>query len=402
MATKKKSQEDKLKEKIKKQLEEQQVSTAEEAPKAEEETKESRPGSAPYTQPNRFLTRMAKKKDVAMFFRELAILVEAGYPIMRALTLLANKTTNRHFAGDIDRIAQMVERGNSLGKALANFPWYFPPMTVSMIEAGESSGRLADSLSSIADDFDLDEELSDKIAQAMSYPVLTAIFACLAALVILLFVVPTFADVYEKNNMPLPPLTQLLVWASSTLTDFWWLWLPAIAVGIWAVRKRVLQSIDYFDGVFLKIPLVRDIIILGAMARFTASLNILVSNGVSILQSIELATGVVNNSAIRKVLMRTRDSVERGKSLAEPLAKAGFFPPIMVDMMMVGEESGTLPFVLGQTTKAMRASLEQMIGRFSVILGPILTLVVGVLVLFVTLSLFIPYFDFMLALANIN
>lgn len=344
--------------------------------------------------------RASNLQEVSMFCRELAILLEAGYPLLRALTLLANKTSNRRFAYEVERVARQVEKGGTLAKGLAGSDAYFDSTMVSMIEAGEASGELVPVLTNIADDLDANDELADKIRQAISYPLLTAGIAVLVFLIILIFVIPTFAAVYDKHNMELPTVTALLVGMSTFITGYWWLWMPALALGGWYFWRRSGQSTQALDGLLIRMPLIGEIIVLGTMARFATSLKVMLSNGVPILQAIQLAKGVVTNRTLRDVVQQMSDNAESGKSMAAPLAKAGYFPPIMVDMLFVGEESGKLPFVLGQIVRSLRMQLDRIISRLSVILGPVMTLVVGVMVLAIILSLFIPYFGFLTEIAE--
>ncbi len=352
--------------------------------------------------PRRIMSRMAKKPDIAMFFRELSILIDAGYPIMRALTLLGNKSTNKHLGGTIEQIAMQVEKGSTFSKALGSFPWYFSPMIVSMVEAGESGGQIAEALNNIAADFESDDELNDKMRRALAYPVLTAGIAVLVFMLVLIFVVPTFAGVYTQHNMELPAITSMLVGLSNIVTGYWWLWIPGLALVVWFLRRRVLENFGMFDRFYLRIPVIKDILILGSMARFSSSLNVLLSNGVPILQSLDLAQGAITNVYLQDVVKRMRNNVEVGRSMVQPMAEEGIFPPILVDMLFVGEESGQVPFVLEKIVHALRIQLDRLTSQLAILLGPIMTLFVGGLVLLITLSLFIPYFSFISSLGEIH
>ncbi len=390
---------EKLKAKVKQQLKERATVDAEptEMPRS---VLESMPTST-VRPPNRFLKRMAKPYEVATFFRELAILVESGYPILRALTLLANKISNRHLADNVEQVAMQVEKGSTMAKAMAAFPWYFSSMIVSMVEAGETGGNLVDSLNSISDDFENDEEINDKMKQALAYPVLTGLISLFVFLAILVFVVPTFGQVYEQHNMDLPASTALLVALSNFVTGFWWIWVPVLAFFGWFIKQKLTANLNAFDGLLLRVPIVGEIIILGSMARFSSGLRVLLNNGVPILQSLELAKGSVTNSVLQDTIHRMALSAESGKSLAQPMAEAGHFPPIMVDMLFVGEESGRLPFVLLQVSRALRLQLDRLTSQMAVTLGPVMTLVVGLMVLVIALSLFVPYFDFLGTLGTV-
>ena len=392
---------EKLKAKVRQQLKERGVS-GEEAPKAET-TSAPAEGAASYSPPSPGLfQRTAKKPEVAMFFREFSILVESGYPILRALNLLSSKITNRHLADTLGQVALQVEKGSTLSKAMASYPWYFTPMILAMVEAGESGGELVEALNSIADDFESNEDLTDKMVRALSYPLLTAGIAILAFLGILVFTVPTFADVYKKHNMELPTSTALLVALSTILTHYWWLWLPLLVLAGWALWKKFLPNLGALDGLLLRIPVLGEILVLGSMARFSSSLRILLSNGVPLLHSLTLARNTINNRSLAAVVDRMRQSAESGKSLAQPLAESGLFPALMVDMLFVGEESGKLPFVLEQIAKSLRMRLDRITNQLAVTLGPVMTLVVGVLVLLIALSLFVPYFNFISMLGEIK
>ncbi|RJO63738.1 MAG: type II secretion system F family protein, partial [Myxococcales bacterium] len=259
-----------------------------------------------------------------------------------------------------------------------------------------------EALNNIADDYDADEELADKMSRAMAYPILTVVIAAAVFFVVLVFVVPTFSRAYEAHSMSLPFVTSILVGLSHFITGYWWLWIPLLALGVYALRRRIVSNVHYFDGLVLRIPVIGPILIMGSLARFASTLKVLLTNGVPILRSLELARGAVNNTVIEDVIRRMEKNVEAGKSLVQPMAEAGFFPPIVVDMLFVGEESAKLPFVLEHVVKTLRLQLERTIGRLSLTLGPVMTLIVGGLVLLISLSLFIPYFDFLSALPDMR
>jgi len=399
------STDEKLKEKVREQLKQKamnQGGNGEELGESDFDAIDNPTINVSSRTPAFFSNRLAKTEDVSMFFREMAILIESGYPLLRALTLLANKTSNAHLAGSIERIAIEVEKGSSLAKAMSFIPWYFSPIVVSMVEAGEAGGKLVPVLTNIADDIDASDELSDKVKEALAYPILTFGVALLVFFLILAFVVPTFANVYAENKMELPAITSALVWMSSVLTDFWWLWIPLVGGVIFYIRNKMSINVHAFDGLVLRIPLIRDIVVLGSMAKFASSLMVLLDNGVPIMRSLELSKGSVDNIYLKKIIQKMRDNVEAGKSMSQPLTEISYLPPIMVDMMFVGEESGKLPFVLGQIISTLKLQLNRIVSKLSITLGPVMTLFVGGMVLLITLSLFIPYFDFLSSLGEIR
>ncbi len=349
-----------------------------------------------------FFARKAKSQDISMFFRELSILLETGYPLLRALKLLAGKTVNRSLSNELQRVAAQVESGGTLAKALRLSPNYFTPVTVSMIEAAEASGKLKETLNIIAMDLDNDEELTTKVRHAMSYPVLTLIFAFIASMVILLFVIPSFAEGYSTNDMELPMTTALLVGFSSILSTYWWIWVPALVVIVFVLIRLGKANVQFFDRLLLRVPLIGEIIILGTMMRFSNTLRVLLDSDVPILDSLKLARGAVTNSVIKQVINEARANVQVGKSLSQPFSRFKYFPPMLIDMMTVGEESGKLPFVLEHIFFALRIRLNRLINSMTITLGPIMTMFVGILVLIVVLMLFIPYFDMLTALSNIR
>ncbi len=349
-----------------------------------------------------FLARKAKSQDISMFFRELAILLETGYPLLRALKLLASKTVNRSLSNELQRVAAQVEAGGTLAKALRQSPKYFTPVTISMIEAAEATGKLKETLTIIAMDLDNDEELTARIRHAMSYPMLTLVFAIAASLVILLFVIPSFAEGYTHSDMELPFTTALLVSFSQFLSNFWWLWLPALIVLVIVVIRLAKANVRLFDSLVLRIPIIGEIVMLGTMMRFSNTLRVLLDSDVPILESLKLARGAVNNSVLKQIINEARANVQKGKSLSQPFSRFKYFPPMLVDMMTVGEESGKLPFVLEHIFFALRIRLNRLINNMTVTLGPIMTMFVGLLVLVVVLMLFIPYFDMLTALSNLR
>jgi len=383
------STDDNLKEQIKEQIRKTQP-----PPKKE--------GAEGPRAPGRFTGR-ASPIEVAGFFREFGILTNAEYPVPRALRLLGRVTSNPDLAQTVRTLADQVEKGTHLSKAMGMFPWYFDPVVLNITKAAEASGDLDHGLTYIADMLEFDQDIRDRIWNALMYPLVLISLSVGVILALLLFVVPMFAENLSKAGGKFEGISAFVFGVSEFLRSPWIVLLLAAIVGggVAAARWRANNPTS-FDMMLGRIPVIGRLMKIAALTRFVNMFHMLTINGIGILQCLDLAKGAMNNAYLRRAIADMHKSVEAGRSLAEPLRKYTDLPPVVVDMVSVGEDAGKLPQMLESLSKTMRAQLLRSATRIAAILQPLLMVIIGFIILIVVLSFFFPYFDVLTSLAQMR
>jgi type IV pilus assembly protein PilC len=340
-------------------------------------------------------TGRVKLKDLAVFSRQFATMINSGLSLLRALTILGEQTSNRRLAEVITLVRAEVEKGASLSGSLAKHPKVFNRLYVSMVRAGEIGGFLDQVLVKVAETFEKEVELRSKIRSAMTYPVV--VFAMVVGIVaaMLLFVVPTFAGLYASLGGTLPLPTRLLMGASDALRRFFIPILLAVGGLVFGFRKwKATQRGRYFlDRFKLKVKVFGPLFHKSALSRFTRTLATLIRSGVPILQALEIVGETVNNAVISRAVRDVQDSVREGESLATPLARHATFPPMVVQMMAVGEETGALDTMLSKVADFYDQEVEAAVASLTSLIEPILIAVMGAAVGGMVVALYLPLFN---------
>ncbi len=383
-------------ESIKSQIKGQLV--AQQAAKAKEkEAKDERKA------PGRFSGR-ADRIEVSGFLRELGTLIEAGYPLPRALALLGRNTSNLDLASTIEDLRTQVEKGGALSKAMGRYPWYFDGVMVNIVKASEGGGKLDRGLEYISDMVDFDQEIRDRVSQALMYPAILFATTSLIVIGMMIFIVPLFAGYVREAGAQFTGMSAIVLGVSEMMRSPAWIVLflgTIVGVVYGGYRWRQANELQ-FDTLIGRIPIVGRLMLLAAVARFVNMFHMLTVNGVGLLQTLDLAKGALGNAYLRRAIDEMHASVESGKTLAEPLRKFHAFPPVAADMISVAEESGRLEKVLGSLSKTMRTELRRSATKITIILEPIMLLVLGVVALTVVVSFFIPYFDLLTAVGSMK
>jgi type IV pilus assembly protein PilC len=346
----------------------------------------------------------ANRIEVAAFMREFSILSRAEYPVVRALNLLSENTSNSNLRSTITQISGAVQTGTTLSAAFDEHPWYFDKVTISVVRAAEASGRLSEGLNYIADQYEYDQEIKDKVVTAMTYPaVLTVIsFAVIAG--VLTFIIPQFGAQLTDAGGKLEGLAAFVFSISQFVSHpigiaatAAALILPTIGVIQW--RRQNEAS---FTNAVSRIPIIGRIVMLGSITRFVNMLQILLSNDVKALQALELARGAVNNTTLRNAVSDMHANVEKGQAMASALDNYSAFPHVFRDMIAVGEESGKLTEMLSHLAKTMKNDLNRTTDRIMVLLQPFLLVFLGGIVLSTFIVFFVPYFELLTTLSQIK
>ena len=335
-----------------------------------------------------------KLKDLAVFSRLFATMINAGLSMLRTLTILAEQTENSELQRVLRLVKSDVEAGSSISAAFAKHPRVFPPLMVSMVKAGEAGGFLDMSMRQIADNYEAEVKLRGKIKAAMTYPVVVLILAVVMVIGMLLFVVPVFEDMFASLGGTLPLPTQILV----TLSGWMKFLAPMLAVltvaGLWAWRKygQTEQVRDVVDPLKLKLPVFGKLFQKVALARFARTLSTLLHSGVPILAALEITGESSGNVVIRRALNEVKDSVKAGESISGPLAKHEVFPPMVVHMMASGEETGALDEMLGKIGEFYDQEVEATTESLTALIEPLMIAFLGGVVGSMIVALYLPIF----------
>ena len=341
-----------------------------------------------------FLKRI-KSGEVSVATRQLSILLGAGVPLVGSLEALISQIGNPQLKKIMAEIKESVNEGNSLAYALSSHPRIFSNVYVNMVRAGEASGSLDVVLDRLADLGEHEQALKGRFKAAMAYPVFMFFVGALVLFFIITFVVPNITQIFKQMDQTLPIPTVVLISVSNFLKSFWWIILLAIASIIAIVRqlKNTPRGRYVWDDFKLRIPILGLINNKMAVASFGRTLGSLLKAGVPLITALQIVRNIVNNVIIADVIDETVEEIQAGKSLASPLAKSRWFPPIVIQMISVGEQSGELETMLFKIAETYDRDVESQIMAMTSILEPVMILVMGLVVLFIVLSILLPIFE---------
>jgi type IV pilus assembly protein PilC len=334
-------------------------------------------------------------KDLAVVTRQLSTMIASGLSLLRALTILSEQTQNKHLASVLATVVNEVETGGSLSDSLARHPKEFPPIMINMIRAGEVGGFLDGALDSIAMNFEKEAKLRSTIKSAMAYPVMVLALSVIAVILMLLFIVPIFKKMFEGLGSQLPLPTQLLVNLSEAMV---WVLPIGIIVGVvfsvwWNNNKNTDRVRAFVDPLKLKIPIFGPLLKKIAVARFTRNLSNMIGAGVPILQALSVVGDTSGNWVLSEASKRVADSVRQGKSIAGPLADEPVFPPMVVQMIAVGEDSGSLEIMLSKVSDFYDSEVQATTEALTSLIEPLLIAFLGVVVGGMIIALYLPIFS---------
>jgi MSHA biogenesis protein MshG len=333
-----------------------------------------------------------KPADLLMFTRQLASMSRSRLPMLQIIDGLRRGTPSKPLAKVLLDVRNSLDRGLTLAGGLAKHPKVFSSYYVNMVRVGEGAGRLDEAFNNLLRQLEFDDAVSKKVKSATRYPTFVLIAIAIAMLVLTIFVIPTFEQTFKSMNIELPLLTRILLGASGFMADYWWLLLLLIVGAVFAVKARLATPSGrlWWDTVVLRLPIIGKIVSKSAMARFSESFASAIKSGVPIAQSLELASGVVDNAFYSSRIMIMRRGLERGESLTRLAAAAKIFSPLELQMIAIGEESSDLEGVLGKLAESYQRDVEFDVSRLGQSIEPLLLGVMGVLVAILVAGIFMP------------
>jgi type IV pilus assembly protein PilC len=341
-----------------------------------------------------FMQRV-KLRELAIMTRQLSTMISSGMTILRSLTVLEAQTQGKLLRETLTAVRKDVEAGLPLSDAMTRHPKVFGPLFISMIRAGETGGMLEESLVRIADQLEKEDALRRQVRAAMAYPAVVVTFALGVMLALVAFIVPVFAKIFAEFKGELPALTKLTMGASSFLTGRWYLCILVTGGAVWAfiMWKQSDWGRPQWDAFKLRLPLkIGDTVQKIALARWSRTFSALISSGVPILQAIEITGKTAGNSLVERAMDDVTESVKRGGTIAAPLKNVPVFPAMTVDMIAVGEETGALDTMLSKTADFYETEVEAAVKAITSILEPAMIIVVGGMVGFIVISMYLPMF----------
>lgn len=336
-----------------------------------------------------------KTRDIVIFTRQFSTMINAGLPLVQSLDILQQQTENDKLQKVIQDVLYDVESGNTLADAMGEHPRVFSKLYVSMVAAGEAGGILDTILLRLATFLEKADALTRKVKGAMIYPGVVLTVALLAVVVLLIFVIPTFQDMFSAAGVALPLPTQIVISLSAFLQAWWWALILAGAGVFFAVRAyyRTSNGEKTIDTILLKMPVLGDLLRKAAVARFTRTLGTLVSSGVAILEGLEITAKTAGNRVIQDAVMESRASIAGGDTISGPLKKSGAFPPMVVQMINVGEQTGGLDEMLSKIADFYDDEVDNAVSALLSVMEPILIVVLGVVVGGMIVAMYLPIFD---------
>ncbi len=341
-----------------------------------------------------FMKPKVSTRDLVIFTRQFATMIDSGLPLVQCLDIQAKQAENLTFREELAQIKESVESGSTFADALKRFPGTFDELYQNMIAAGEVGGILDTILNRLAVYLEKAENLKRQIKGAMMYPVITIVVAGVVVTVLLLFVVPSFEQMFADMGAALPALTQMVIDLSAWLQANWWIVLGVIFGTIWGTKTfyQTEKGNIVLDGVMLKVPVFGDLLTKVAVARFCRTLGTMLSAGVAILEALDICGRTSGNKIIERAIVQVRQGISEGRNISEPLAEAKVFPDMVVQMISMGEATGALDVMLNKVADFYEDEVDQSVEAMTSMLEPLIMVFLGVIIGGLVIAMYLPIF----------
>jgi type IV pilus assembly protein PilC len=334
-------------------------------------------------------------QSIAIFTRQFSVMIDAGLPLVQCLEILGSQQEHKVFKRVLIQVRQDVESGSNLADAMRKHPKVFNDLFTNMVAAGEAGGILDTILQRLATYIEKSVKLNSQVKSAMIYPVAVISIACIVVMVILWKVIPVFASLFASLGAELPLPTRVVITLSNFIADFWWLIGLVFVAGFYSIRRYhgTYKGKRVLDGLMLRTPIVGMLLRKIAVARFCRTLSTLTSSGVPILDGLQITARTAGNSIVEDAIMSTRKSVEEGKTISEPLGDTEVFPPMVVQMIAVGEQTGALDTMLSKIADFYEDEVDLAVAGLMKLLEPVLIAFLGVAIGGIVIAMYMPMFS---------
>lgn len=336
-----------------------------------------------------------KTKDIAIFCRQFYTMLNAGATINNCLNILGQQITNKKLRSSVVSVDENIRKGLTLSEAMKKEKKVFPDLFVNMVASGEASGTLDTIMKRMAEHYEKENKINNKVKAAMVYPIMLGTLSVGIVTLMLTFVMPIFVGMFESNAIKLPLPTRILLGISSTLKNSWYIILVilgGIIFGLMSYFKTENGKIA-LSNIKLSIPILKNVNEKIIISRFTRTLSTVLASGMSLIQALQIVARVVGNKVIENKIIEVKEQMMKGGVLSDPLIKAGFFPPMLCSMIKIGEESGSLDDILDKTADFYDDELETAIQQFTSMLEPLMILIMGVVIGSMIIAILLPMFD---------
>ena len=333
--------------------------------------------------------------ELIMLCRQIRTLLRAGIPILKGLSGLAGSVDNPTLSRVLTDILHQLESGRELNAALAQHPDIFMPLFVALVRVGESTGKLDHAFSILSEYLEAEKQTRQRIKSALRYPAIVIGAVIIAMIIINIWVVPVFANVFERYDAELPIMTRILMGSSEFMLN-WWPWLLSVlAAGIIAFRfwLDTREGRYQWDRLLLRAPLIGHILTKATLGRFAKSLALVIKSGVPLVQGLTVVSGVVNNAYVADRILSMRDGIEKGDTISRTAAATGLFTPLVLQMLAVGEQTGAVDELLDETATHYEAEVQHALDNLSSAIEPIVITILGLMVTVLALGVFLPMWN---------
>lgn len=339
--------------------------------------------------------RSVKTRDLSIFCRQFSSILKAGVNIVEALDMLSQQTENKIFTKEIKAVQASVEKGETLADSMRTNKNVFPPILINMVEAGEMSGSLETSFNRMAVQFEKSARLKSKIKSAMTYPVIILALAFVILIFMSVAIIPQFTTMFDSMGSELPVITKAALAVSDLFTKYWYMLIAVIVIILVSIKLigSTEQGKALFGQISIKAPIFGKLAVKNTCANFARTFSTLLSAGISISESLDITARSIKNVLFQKAIHEIKIEVERGVSISEPMKRSGLFPPMMYQMIKIGEETGNIEGMLEKAAEYYEEEVEITTGGLTKAMEPMFIIVVGFIVGFMVLALYMPMMD---------
>lgn len=334
-------------------------------------------------------------KQISIFCKQFATLLKAGVPVASGLDILYRQTENKKFKSALEDVYTEVQKGSQVSTAIRNHPKVFPSLMVNMVESGEMSGNLDNIMERLAIHYEKDAKINSRIKGAMIYPIALSVISVVVVIFLITVILPTFTGMFTSSGTELPLPTRILLGISDFIRNYWYIVIGAVGLLIFVMNRYLNSSVGryQFDALKFKLPVVKGSMDKIVTARFTRTLGSLLRSGIPLIDALELAGSVTGNVVIEEKVNYIASEVEKGETLGVALKRTPTFGPMVVSMIQIGEESGSLDQMLDKSADFYEQELEDAIDRLLKLMEPLLIVVMAVVIGFIVISMALPMFD---------